>query len=95
MSKIWIIPVSLVDINFSLFQEKFRQKIKAELIPLLKVHIFSPLGSEKILIIVPLQEHVASLSASLLRHIFNIGLLCAFICVDNKLMMLDIKYHRH
>ena len=60
------------------YLKKFKQKINAEFIPLLKVHIFSPFGKVKILIIVPLHEHVANLSPSLLRHIFNIGLFCAW-----------------
>ena len=53
--------------------------MKAELIPLLYVNILSPLGRENTLMIVPLQEQVANLSPTELRHIFNIGLLCALI----------------
>ena len=40
-------PLSQVAINFSLFLEKFKQKIKAGLTPLLNVHNFSPFGKEK------------------------------------------------
>jgi hypothetical protein len=47
----------------------------------LKVSNFIPSGKEKILIIVPLHEHVASLSPSLLMQSFKMGLLCALIVV--------------
>ena len=60
---------------------KFILKINAGLIPRLNVHIFSPSGNEKILIIVPLHEHVANLSPLFDKASLSMGLLCALIWI--------------
>jgi len=82
-----IVPVSDVHIRLLLSILKFRQNMYAEVIPLLKVKSFSPLGRLNILIIVPLRnyhlntlhEHVASESPLLFKESFKTGDLCAFI----------------